>query len=159
VLNNYLMKPLINKSQIRDVNFGKDCKVIEPVNLYECNLGNNVFIGPFVEITKGATIGDNTRISSHSFVCELVSIGKNCFIAHGVMFTNDLFKNGKLGNGVEAWFSTIIGDNVLIGSNSTILPVNIVSGCVIGAGSVVTRDCKIKGVYAGNPAKLLRKLD
>ena len=74
-------------------------------------------------------------------------------------FTNDLFKNGKLGGGVENWFSTVIGDNVLIGSNSTILPVNIISGCVIGAGSVVTRDCKIKGVYAGNPAKLLRKLD
>ena len=70
------MKPLINKSQIRNVNFGKDCKVIEPVNLYECNLGNNVFIGPFVEITKGVTIGDNTKISSHSFVCELVSIDK-----------------------------------------------------------------------------------
>ena len=153
------MKPLIIKNLIRDVSFGKNCKIIEPVNLYECNLGNNVFVGPFVEITKGVTIGDNTRISSHSFICELVSIGKNCFIAHGVMFTNDLFKNGKLGGSVENWFSTIIGDDVLIGSNSTILPVNIVSGCVIGAGSVVTRDCKIKGVYAGNPAKLLRKLD
>ena len=153
------MKPIIKKSQIRNVNFGIDCKVIEPVNLYECNLGNNVFIGPFVEITKGVKIGDNTRISSHTFVCELVSIGKNCFIAHGVMFTNDLFKNGKLGGSSENWFSTIIGDNVLIGSNSTILPVNIVSGCVIGAGSVVTRDCEIKGVYAGNPAKLLRKLN
>ena len=153
------MKPIIIKNLIRDVKFGKNCKIIEPVNLYECNLGNNVFVGPFVEITKGVTIGDNTRISSHSFVCELVSIGKNCFIAHGVMFTNDLFKNGKLGGGVENWCSTIIGDNVLIGSNSIILPVNIVSGCVIGAGSVVTRDCKIKGVYAGNPAKLFRKLD
>ena len=153
------MKPLINKSQIRDVNFGKDCKVIEPVNLYECNLGNNVFIGPFVEIAKGVIIADNTKISSHSFVCELVSIGKNCFIAHGVMFTNDLFKNGKLGGGIENWSATRVGDDVLIGSNSTILPVEIVSGCVIGAGSVVTRDCKTKGVYAGNPARLLRKLD
>ena len=153
------MKPLFIKNKIRDVNFGKDCKIIEPVNLYECKLGNNVFVGPFVEITKGVTIGDNTRISSHSFVCELVSIGKNCFIAHGVMFTNDLFKNGKLAGGSENWFSTFIRDDVLIGSNSTILPVNIISGCVIGAGSVVTRDCKIKGVYAGNPAKLLRKLD
>jgi len=75
------------------------------------------------------------------------------------MFTNDLFKNGKLGGGIENWSATRVGDDVLIGSNSTILPVEIVSGCVIGAGSVVTRDCKTKGVYAGNPARLLRKLD
>ena len=103
-------------------------------------------------------IGDNTKVSSHSFICELVSIGKNCFIAHGVMFTNDLFKNGKLGGSVENWLPTKIGDDVLIGSNSTILPVEIIKGCIIGAGSVVTNDCKIKGVYAGNPARLLRKL-
>ena len=147
------------KNLIRKVKFGINCKIVQPVNLYECDLSDNVFVGPFVEITKGVKIGKNTKISSHSFVCELVSVGKNCFIAHGVMFTNDLFKNGKLGGSVENWFSTVIGDNVLIGSNSTILPVNIISGCVIGAGSVVTRDCKIKGVYAGNPAKLLRKLD
>jgi acetyltransferase-like isoleucine patch superfamily enzyme len=149
----------IHKSQIKDVKFGKDCKIIEPVNMYGCNLGNNVFVGPFVEITKGVSVGDNTKISSHSFICELVSIGKNCFIGHGVMFTNDLFKNGKLGGRIENWFSTNIEDDVLIGSNSTILPVNIIAGCVIGAGSVVVSDCKIKGVYAGNPAKLLRKLD
>ncbi|RPG55927.1 MAG: N-acetyltransferase [Flavobacteriales bacterium TMED235] len=154
-----MVKPSISKNQIRDVKFGKGCKIIEPVNLYECNLGNNVFIGPFVEITKGVSIGDNSRISSHSFICELVTIGKNCFIAHGVMFTNDVFKDGKLGGEIQNWFPTDIGDHVLIGSNSTILPVNITSGCVIGAGSVVTRDCKIKGVYAGNPAKLLRRLD
>ena len=152
------MKPSIIKNQIRDVIFGQNCKVIEPVNLFECKLGNNVFIGPFVEITKGVSIGDNTRISSHSFVCELVTIGKDCFVSHGVVFTNDLFKNGKLGGGINNWHSTNIGNSVLIGSNSTILPVNITSGCVIGAGSVVTRDCQIKGVYAGNPAKLLRKL-
>ena len=88
------MKPLINKSQIRDVNFGKDCKVIEPVNLYECNLGNNVFIGPFVEIAKGVIIADNTKISSHSFVCELVSIGKNCFIgSNSVIKENSIIPN------------------------------------------------------------------
>ena len=75
-----------------------------------------------------------------------------------VTFTNDLFKNGKLGGGVDNWFKTKIGDNVLIGSNSTILPVTICNGCVIGAGSVVTKDVNIKGIYAGNPAKLLRKL-
>ena len=80
-----------------DVRYGKNCKIIEPVNIYGCELGNNVFVGPFVEITKGAKIGDDSRISSHSFVCELVTIGKKCFIGHGVMFTNDKFSNGKLG--------------------------------------------------------------
>lgn len=146
------------KSKIRKVKFGKNCKVIEPVNLYECKLGDNVFVGPFVEITKGVTIGDNTRISSHSFICELVSIGKKCFVGHGVIFTNDLFKNGSLGGSKENWFETRIEDNVLIGSNATILPVKICKGSVVGAGSVVTKDLKIKGIYAGNPAKLLRKL-
>ena len=84
------------KSQIRNVKFGKNCTVIEPSNLYECELGNDVFVGPFVEITKGVKIGDRTRVSSHSFICNLVNIGKDCFIAHGVMFTNDLFKEGKI---------------------------------------------------------------
>jgi len=150
--------PNIKKNLIRDVKFGKNCSVIEPVNLYECELGNNVFIGPFVEITKGVKIGDNTRISSHSFICELVTIGKNCFISHGVMFTNDLFKTGKLGGSKENWAKTNIGNNVLVGSNATILPVDINDGIVVGAGSVVTKDLKIKGIYAGNPARLIRKL-
>ena len=144
-------------SQIRNVTFGKNCTVIEPANLYECNLGDNVFVGPFVEITKGVKIGNNTRISSHSFICDLVTIGKNCFIAHGVMFTNDLFKDGKIINDKSKFFKTSVGDNVIIGSNSTILPVKISSNIVIGAGSVVTKDLKISGTYAGNPAKFLRK--
>ena len=146
------------KSQIRKVKFGKNCKVIEPVNLYECELGNDVFIGPFVEITKGVKVGDGTRISTHTFICELVTIGKCCFIGHGVMFTNDLFKNGKLGGDKKNWFPTKIGNNVLIGSGSTILPVKICDGAVIGAGSVVTKDINQKGIYAGNPAKIIRKL-
>jgi len=145
------------KSQIRNVKFGKNCTVIEPSNLYECELGNDVFIGPFVEITKGVKIGDHTKVSSHSFICNLVTIGKKCFIAHGVMFTNDLFKEGKIINDEKFFFPTNIGDNVIIGSNATILPVNICSGAVIGAGSVVTKDIDVKGTYAGNPARLLRK--
>ena len=145
-------------SQIREVEHGKNCIIIKPVNMYECKLGNNVKFGPFVEITKGVKIGNNTTISSHSFLCELVTIGNKCFIGHGVMFTNDLFKDGKLGGSKKNWAQTKIHNNVLIGSNSTILPVEICSGSVIGAGSVVTKDIKIKGVYAGNPAKIIRKL-
>ena len=145
------------KCKVRDVKFGDNCTIIEPSNLYECNLGNNVFVGPFVEITHGVKIGDNTRISSHSFICNLVTIGKNCFIGHGVVFINDLFKTGEIINDVKNFFPTNIENNVINGSNSTILPVNICSGVVIGAGSVVTKDIDIKGTYAGNPAKLLRK--
>ena len=143
---------------IKDCNIGKNFKFVKPVNLYECEIGDNVFVGPFVEIGKNVKINDNTRISSHSYICELVTIGKNCFIGHGVMFTNDLFKSGKLGGNKKNWFKTNIMNNVLIGSNSTILPIKISSGCVIGAGSVVTKDCKIKGIYVGNPAKLVRRL-
>jgi acetyltransferase-like isoleucine patch superfamily enzyme len=145
------------RSQIRNVKFGKNCTVVEPSNLYECELGNEVFIGPFVEITKGVKIGHYSRVSSHSFICNLVTIGKKCFIGHGVMFTNDLFKEGKIINDEKFFFPTSIGDNVIIGSNATILPVNICSGVVIGAGSVVTKDIDVKGTYAGNPARLLRK--
>ena len=85
----------IVKSQIRDVIYGKNVKVVEPVNLYECVLSDDVFVGPFVEIQKNVKIGKNTRIQSHTFICELVTIGENCFIGHGVMFINDLFKEGK----------------------------------------------------------------
>lgn len=153
------MKFNTKTSQIRNVTFGKNCTVIEPANLYECNLGDNVFVGPFVEITKGVKIGNNTRISSHSFICDLVTIGKNCFIAHGVMFTNDLFKDGKIINDKSRFLNTDIGDNVIIGSNSTILPVKIMSNIVVGAGSVVTKNLEVPGTYAGNPAKLIRKFN
>ena len=150
----------ILKSQIRDVKAGKNVTIIEPSNLYECILKDNVFIGPFCEIQKGVKIGANTKIQSHTFICELVTIGKNCFIGHGVMFINDLFKEGKPANGDKSkWKETIIEDNVSIGSNATILPVRICSNVVIGAGSVVTKDITKPGIYAGNPAKLLRKIN
>ena len=148
----------IVKNQIRDIKCGKNVKIYEPVNLYECEFLDNVKIGPFVEIQKNVIIGRNTTISSHSFICELVKIGENCFISHGVMFTNDLFKNGKLGGSKKKWKSTCIGNNVLIGSNSTILPVEICDDVVIGAGSVVTRNITQSGIYFGSPAKFIREL-
>ncbi len=145
-------------SGVRDVIFGHNVMIIEPVNLYECTLADNTFIGPFVEIQKGVQIGRNTRIQSHSFICELVSIGESCFIGHGVMFINDLFKSGKPSTNPLNWKATTIGDRVSIGSNATILPVTIVSDVVIGAGSVVTKNILISGVYAGNPARKMRNL-
>ena len=150
--------PSINNSRIVKVKFSENVKIINPVNLYECKLNNNVFVGPFVEIQKGVEIGSNTKIQSHSFICELVTIGKNCFIGHGVMFVNDKFLNGCPANGnKKLWGKTIIEDNVSIGSNATILPVNICSHVVIGAGSVVTKSITQSGTYAGNPARLLKK--
>ena len=146
-------------SKIKNVLFGANVKIVEPVNLYDCSIGNNSFIGPFVEIQKKVKIGSNTKVQSHTFICELVEIGNNCFIGHGVMFINDLFSEGRpAGGNKELWRKTKIFNNVSIGSNATILPVKIAHGSVIGAGSVVTKDIKIKGIYAGNPARLLRKL-
>ena len=146
------------KSKITKLIYGKKCTIIEPVNIYGSKFGDNVFVGPFVEIQKNTKIGKNTRIQSHSFICEKVEIGKNCFIGHGVMFINDDFKKGKMTRNFSLFKKTKIGDQVIIGSNSTILPVSICSGTVIGAGSVVTKSIKKKGVYAGNPAKFLRKI-
>ena len=97
-------------------------------------------------------------MQSHSFICSLVTIGDDCFIGHGVNFTNDLFQSGTPSTDQAEWLPTLVENNVSIGSGSTILPVKIVTGCVIGAGSVVTKDLSIKGIYAGNPARLLRKL-
>jgi acetyltransferase-like isoleucine patch superfamily enzyme len=144
---------------INDVEFGDNITVVEPVNIYKCKVGDNSFIGPFVEIQKGVIIGDSCKIQSHSFVCEMVTIGNNCFISHGVNFINDLFQNGRpAGGDRDKWRATIIGDNVSIGTNSTILPVTICDNAVIGAGSVVTKDILTAGVYVGNPAKKIRNL-
>lgn len=154
------MKPKIKFIGIKNVKFGKNVTVIEPVNLYQCEIGDNSFVGPFVEIQKGVVIDKNTKIQSHSFICELVTIGENCFVSHGVMFINDKFKSGSPAGGDKSkWIKTNIGNNVSIGSNATILPVNICDNVVIGAGSVVTKDIKVSGIYIGNPAKLLRELE
>ncbi len=144
---------------IRDVTCGPGVRLMQPANIYECTIGEQTFVGPFVEIQKGVTIGARCKIQSHSFVCELVTIGDDCFIGHGVMFVNDPFSDGGPARGRrELWGPTKIGNRVSIGSNATILPVRICDGCVIGAGAVVTRDIALCGVYAGNPARLLRTL-
>jgi acetyltransferase-like isoleucine patch superfamily enzyme len=144
---------------IREVIFGENVTIVQPVNLYGCEIGSNTFVGPFVEIQKNVIIGENCKIQSHSFICELVTIGNNCFIGHGVMFINDLFSEGKpAGGNKELWKNTLIGNNVSIGSNATILPINICDNVVIGAGAVVTKNITEAGIYAGNPAKKLKKI-
>ena len=135
---------------MKNVVVGNNVIISHFTNLYGCELGDNVFVGPFVEIQFNVKIGKGTRVSSHSFICSSVEIGDDCFIAHGVMFTNDKFTEGR-----EDWVErkTVIGNNVRIGSNATILPVNIGDGAVIGAGSVVTKDVPAGKVVKGNPAK------
>jgi len=143
---------------VRNVTCGDNVIVYEPANLYVCVLGNGVFVGPFVEIQGNTRIGDDCKIQSHTFICEYVTIGQRCFVGHGVMFANDMFREGKPNADRESWGHITVGNDVSIGSGATILAVSICDGAVIGAGSVVTKSIVEKGVYAGTPARLLRRL-
>jgi acetyltransferase-like isoleucine patch superfamily enzyme len=140
---------------IKNSKIGKDVQIIEPVNIYGCVIEDNCFIGPFVEIQKNVKIGKNSRIQSHSFICEGVEISNNCFISHGTTFTNDKFDSPD----IKSWIlrKTFVGNNVRIGSNSTILPVKIGNNSIIGAGAVVTKNVPANCIVAGNPAKIIRK--
>lgn len=142
-----------------DVRFGERVTVVGPVNIYGCSIGDDVMIGPFVEIQAGVTIGARTRVQSHAFLCEGVTIGEDCFISHGVMFINDTFANNGPARGDRRfWRKTSVADRVSLGTGAVILPVSICQGAVVGAGAVVTRDILEPGTYAGNPARLLRRL-
>jgi acetyltransferase-like isoleucine patch superfamily enzyme len=144
---------------IVDVSFGENVTVTMPSNLYGCRLGDSSFVGPFVEIQRGAVIGKRCRIQSHAFICELVTIGDDCFISHGAKFINDLFTTGgPAGPDRAKWKSTVLGHHVSIGTNATILPVTICDHTVVGAGAVVTKNITEPGYYAGNPARKLRPL-
>jgi acetyltransferase-like isoleucine patch superfamily enzyme len=154
-----LPEPTIREAGIVDVQFGHGVTVVEPVNLYGCSIADDCFIGPFVEIQRGVLIGKRCRVQSHAFICELVTIGEDCFISHGAMFINDLFSAGGPAKGQQdLWRPTKLGNGVSIGTNATILPVTICDGVVIGAGAVVTKDIAEPGIYVGNPARLLRSL-
>lgn len=148
----------IRQSAVRNVTCGENVVIYEPVNLYDCQLDDNVFVGPFVEIQGNTRIGTETKIQSHTFICEYVTVGCRCFIGHGVMFANDMFRDGKPNADRNSWGRITIGNDVSIGSGAIILAVSICDGTVIGAGSVVTKSIIEKGVYAGNPARLLRRL-
>lgn len=151
--------PVLKTTGIVNVKFGEGVTVVQPTNLYGCRIGDLTFIGPFVEVQAGAVIGRRCRVQSHAFVCDLVVIGDDCFIGHGVMFINDTFRTGGPARGNKSlWQETQIGDRVSIGSNATILPVEICSDVVIGAGAVVTRSITRSGIYAGNPARFIRAI-
>ncbi len=152
-------EPTLKTIGIRDVDFGDGVTVVEPTNLYGCRIGDGTFVGPFVEIQSGAVIGNNCRIQSHAFICDLVTIGDDCFVSHGAKFINDMFGDGGPARGDrDKYGSTTLGNRVSIGTNATVLPVSICDDVVIGAGSVVTRDIDKPGIYAGNPARLIRSI-
>lgn len=143
---------------ISNVKKGKNVVIKEPSNLYDCSLGDDVFVGPFVEIQKNVTIGNRVRIQSHTFICEFVNIESDCFIGHGVVFINDKFSQGTPARGnIEKYLRTNISKNVYIGSGAVILPVSICSDVIIGAGAVVTKNIIYPGKYVGNPAKRISK--
>lgn len=152
------MPPDLKSVGIRDVTCGADVTIIEPSNVYRCTLGDGCFVGPFVEIQAGVEIGARTRVQSHAFICELVTIGDDCFISHGAMFINDSFSGGGPARGDRTrWGHTRIGNNVSIGTNATIMPVSICDNAVVGAGAVVTKDITEPGFYVGNPARRMER--
>jgi len=148
-----------------DVVLGASVRIVGFVNLYGCVVGDETFIGPFVEIQRGATVGARVKIQSHAFVCSGVAILDEAFIGHGVMFTNDMFprstnKDRSL-QGANDWqeLPTVVGRRASIGSNATILcGLTIGEEAMVGAGSVVTKDVPPRAVVAGNPAKIIRFL-
>ena len=138
---------------IKDISIGNNVKIMPFVNLYGCEIGDNSFIGPFVEIQKGVKIGKNVRVQSHSFLCTGVTVEDNVFIGHGVIFVNDLYPPQF---DEKNWRKTIVRKGSSIGNNSTILPVEIGENAIVGAGSTVTKDVLPNVIVAGNPARLLR---
>ena len=148
-----------------DVKLGKGVKLSKFINLYGCEIGDDTKIGAFVEIQKNASVGRQCKISSHTFICEGVTIEDNVFIGHGVMFINDIYPrataNGQLQTEAD-WKveRTVIKNRASIGTGATILAnVTIGENAIVGAGSVVTKNVPANCIVAGNPAKMLRKIE
>jgi len=148
-----------------DVKLGKGVKLSKFINMYGCEVGDETKIGAFVEIQKGASVGRRCKISSHSFICEGVTIEDNVFIGHGVMFINDIYPRATANEALQTeadWKveRTVIKNGASIGTGATILAnVTIGENAIVGAGSVVTKNVPANSIVAGNPAKVLRKIE
>jgi acetyltransferase-like isoleucine patch superfamily enzyme len=156
---------ILTKRVAEDVRLGRGVLISDFTNLYGCEIGDDTRVGPFVEIQKGSKIGRRCKISSHSFICEGVTLEDEVFVGHGVMFTNDLFPKATRPDGTlktaEDWtcLPTRVGKGASIGSGVTLLcGITVGENALIGAGSVVTKDVPASSVVAGNPARVLKDL-
>lgn len=148
-----------------DVRLGEGVKIYDFVNLYGCEIGDNTRIGTFVEVQKGVKIGKNCKISSHTFICEGVTIEDDVFISHNVTFINDMYPRATVeGGGLQTekdWtcVPTLIRKGASVGSSATLLAgITVGERAIVGAGSVVTKDVPPDTIVAGNPARVLRKI-
>jgi acetyltransferase-like isoleucine patch superfamily enzyme len=160
------VKKIEMKKIAPNVKLGKDVKIFDFVNLYGCEIGDNTKVGAFVEIQKGAKIGKNCKISSHTFICEGVTIEDNVFVGHNVTFINDPYPRATTESGnlqtEDDWVCvpTLVRNGASIGSSATLLSgITVGENAIIGAGSVVTKDVPPNTVVAGNPARVLRRID
>jgi acetyltransferase-like isoleucine patch superfamily enzyme len=154
-----------DKQSLNNVELGKDVRIFDFVNAYGCIIDDGSKIGAFVEIQKGASIGKNCKISSHTFICEGVHIAENVFVGHGVIFTNDLFPRATNADGTSQtaadWkvIETHVERGASIGSNATILcGITIGENALVGAGAVVTKSVPANSIVAGNPARIMKKI-
>ena len=154
-----------DKQSLNNVTLGENVRIFNFVNAYGCSIDDGSKVGAFVEIQKGASIGKNCKISSHTFICEGVHIEDNVFVGHGVMFTNDLFPRATNADGSQQtdadWkvIETFVKKGASIGSNATILcGITIGENALVGAGAVVTKDVPANTIVAGSPAKIIKTI-